>query len=99
MLQVVRLLNEMRHQTKESAETYKLHGNHSQAWFFFGALDAINSMLHMTMKVNSLESLLEALYGKLFIYKHEGYGDWQRGRVHAVKYIIEWVENRATLNG
>lgn len=96
MLSVVGVLNEMRHQTEVAANTYKKHGNHQQAWFFFGALNAINDMLTMSIEISSPESLLEALYGKLFVYQNDGYGDWKRGRVHAAKYIIEWVENRAT---
>jgi len=99
MLQVIKLLNEMRIGTESAAKTYREHRNMPQTWFFEGSLNAINDLLHVAIKLSSSESLIEALYGKLFAYKHEGYGDWQRGRVQTVKYIIEWVENRAIQNG
>ena len=96
MLQVIKLLNEMRIGTESAAKTYREHRNMSQTWFFEGSLNAINDLLHVAIKLDAPESLIEALYGKLFTYKHEGYGDWQRGRVQVVKYIIEYMENRAT---
>ncbi len=99
MLQVVKLLNEMRIGTESAANTYKEHNNVSQMWFFVGSLDVINDLIPVAIKLTSPEAFLEALYTKLFTCKNEGYGDWQRGRVQVVKYLIEWVENRAIQNG